>query len=293
MVGILDWLASSGVKRVRFTGGEPLLRKDVGKLALHAKSRGFLVGLNTNGYLVAQRLADLENFDFILISVASATASTTDAVFRHKGSHRQKVKALTLLSQHPNLWVSTVLTPQSISELDSIAEWLQQFGISRWILLRPEPNGCGLALDLSGLKHTLSVIRLISKQMKFRISLGNALPLCADVDDEDQETLRELLIQGDGGIVSEGRSKLVINPSGQVLVHYAIEQPVGTIFGDLGEVFAHPISRAVRGTEDLPHSCLSCLDLSICGGGSRLAALASKDRSLVDPLMGSRYRSMF
>ncbi|MFH1551870.1 MAG: radical SAM protein, partial [bacterium] len=49
---IVDSISESGVKIIRFTGGEPLLRKDIFDLLKYAKNKDLEVRLNTNGSLI-------------------------------------------------------------------------------------------------------------------------------------------------------------------------------------------------------------------------------------------------
>ncbi|NGX34731.1 MAG: putative mycofactocin radical SAM maturase MftC [Candidatus Anoxychlamydiales bacterium] len=48
----LDKLYHSGIRRVVLTGGEPTVRKDLVRIAEHAKNKGFNVYLSTNGILL-------------------------------------------------------------------------------------------------------------------------------------------------------------------------------------------------------------------------------------------------
>lgn len=71
--GILDFLAASGVRKVRFTGGEPLLRDDIVDLVRYAKAVDGIetVVLTTNGVLLDRRLdklveAGLDGINFSL-----------------------------------------------------------------------------------------------------------------------------------------------------------------------------------------------------------------------------------
>ena len=47
--GIIDDLRMSGIRNIHFTGGEPLLRKDLSDIIAYASAAGFTVGLTTNG----------------------------------------------------------------------------------------------------------------------------------------------------------------------------------------------------------------------------------------------------
>jgi radical SAM protein with 4Fe4S-binding SPASM domain len=118
------------------------------------------------------------------------------------------------------------------------------------------------------------------------IGLGNAVPVCAARDSDGQRILAALLRAGDGGLVSEGRSKLVIDPSGQVLCHYGIDAPLGQALGDLRELWQYPAATKMRDASNLPNQCTSCEHLGVCLGGSRIAArTAYGTYAAPDPLM--------
>src|ERR1041385_8616410 len=98
---VIAWIADAGIGRIRFTGGEPLLRKDVGHLAAQARAHGLVTGINTNGHLVPRWAETLfEEFDFVLVSIISADPKRTDEIMRFRCSHAKKLQALSVLSGH-------------------------------------------------------------------------------------------------------------------------------------------------------------------------------------------------
>src|SRR6187551_3298867 len=78
---VLDDLAAFNVPAVLFSGGEPLVRKDLFELAAHARLLGLHVVLSTNGTLIdrttAERFVALK-FAYIGISLDSATPAVHD-----------------------------------------------------------------------------------------------------------------------------------------------------------------------------------------------------------------------
>lgn len=66
--GRLSEAWSLGCRLVSFTGGEPLMRRDIGELVHHSLSLGYYVGLVTNGVLLDKHLDDLRNIDFLAVS---------------------------------------------------------------------------------------------------------------------------------------------------------------------------------------------------------------------------------
>ena len=66
---ILDELARMGTKRISFSGGEPLLRTDLGKIIDYTKNLSISPSINTSGFQVAERIGELKNLDLIKISL--------------------------------------------------------------------------------------------------------------------------------------------------------------------------------------------------------------------------------
>ena len=68
----LDMIAQMREARVRlvsFTGGEPLLREDIGRLVEAVKRGGMACKLNSNGALVPARIDALRQLDLLQISL--------------------------------------------------------------------------------------------------------------------------------------------------------------------------------------------------------------------------------
>ena len=66
---LIDQMKAAGVRLISFTGGEPLVRGDMGEIIRYVKSHGLVCKLNSNGMLVQQRLDDLRPLDLLQISV--------------------------------------------------------------------------------------------------------------------------------------------------------------------------------------------------------------------------------
>ena len=66
---LIEQLSCLGTQRLGLTGGEPLLREDIGHLIDYATSQGIFVSLNTNGSLVEKKIRELRNLDLITLSL--------------------------------------------------------------------------------------------------------------------------------------------------------------------------------------------------------------------------------
>jgi MoaA/NifB/PqqE/SkfB family radical SAM enzyme len=88
---VIDTLARLGCARVSFTGGEPLLRNDMGALLDRARARGIATRLNSNGALVRERIDGLSGLDALTLSL-DGPEPVHDAI-RGRGSYREVVDA--------------------------------------------------------------------------------------------------------------------------------------------------------------------------------------------------------
>lgn len=94
---LLDDLAAMGTLWLLITGGEPLLREDFEEIYLHAKARGFIVTLFTNGTLLDERtMALLKRFrPFVMeITLYGATKEVYEKVTGVAGSFERCMRGI-------------------------------------------------------------------------------------------------------------------------------------------------------------------------------------------------------
>jgi len=97
---ILDQIADAGCLWLLLTGGEPLVRKDFRDIYLHAKKRGFIISLFTNGTLITPELADcLAEWPpyAVEITLYGVTKDVYERVTRIPGSFERCRKGIELL----------------------------------------------------------------------------------------------------------------------------------------------------------------------------------------------------
>lgn len=66
---MVDEFSQLGTQWISFTGGEPLLREDIGKIIEYVKRKGIYVSISSNGKLVPERIKDLGRLDRIKLSL--------------------------------------------------------------------------------------------------------------------------------------------------------------------------------------------------------------------------------
>jgi len=125
---ILTEAASLGCLRVRFTGGEPLLREDFEEIYIFARKLGLKVLLFTNATLIAPHLADLFSrippLEKIEISVYGMSKKSYESVTRTPGSFQAAMKGIKLLLERKIPFiVKAAFLPQNKGELDEFESW--------------------------------------------------------------------------------------------------------------------------------------------------------------------------
>jgi cyclic pyranopterin phosphate synthase len=74
LLSVIETASSVGMRKVRFTGGEPLLRKDIESLIEFARTAGFEdISLTTNGFGLAERSERLGNAGLNRINISLDT----------------------------------------------------------------------------------------------------------------------------------------------------------------------------------------------------------------------------
>ncbi|ASJ08190.1 hypothetical protein A3L11_02690 [Thermococcus siculi] len=117
---ILTKLKEAGVEKINFTGGEPLLCRNLGELVKYAKELGMATSIVTNGYYLTESAGRefLKNYgkylDWIGISLDSGREEVEKALGRGHGDHvRRVIEAVDLirtLYPHIGIKINTVVT---------------------------------------------------------------------------------------------------------------------------------------------------------------------------------------
>jgi radical SAM protein with 4Fe4S-binding SPASM domain len=138
---VLEQAADLGCPEVRFTGGEPLLRRDFEELYLHARRLGMAVRLSTNargfgrgngrgggrGARLAALLARTPPLAPVEVTAYGMHAASYEAVTRAPGSFAQYRRGLERLLGHGvEVQVKGVVLPPTRAELAEFEAWAAQ-----------------------------------------------------------------------------------------------------------------------------------------------------------------------
>jgi radical SAM protein with 4Fe4S-binding SPASM domain len=125
---ILTEAASLGCLKVRFTGGEPLLREHFEEIYVFARRLGLKVLLFTNATLITPQLADLlfriPPLEKIEVSVYGMSEKSYEAVTRTPGSFHAAMRGIKLLLDRKIPFiVKAAFLPPNKGELDEFEKW--------------------------------------------------------------------------------------------------------------------------------------------------------------------------
>jgi radical SAM protein with 4Fe4S-binding SPASM domain len=116
-LGVIDQLAESGLLVLAFSGGEPLLRRDIFQLIDRAMDRGLVVQVATNGAVITKRVAarlQQSGVRGVTVSLDGASAATHDHFRQFPGLFDRTLRAIQLLAEH-ELRVVVSFTPTTLN----------------------------------------------------------------------------------------------------------------------------------------------------------------------------------
>ena len=119
---ILDQAAALGCLRISFSGGEPMLRPDIGELVDHCASLGMAPEINSSGLDIAGRIGELGRLELLKLSL-DGPEDVHDAQCRRPGSYQEVLQALTAARANGirTVLVATI-TRLNVDALDHVLE---------------------------------------------------------------------------------------------------------------------------------------------------------------------------
>ena len=282
---IIDNIAQAGIKIIRFTGGEPLLRKDIFELLKHAKNKGLEVRLNTNASLINKRAVEkLKGIvDNVLIPIESYNNKKESEITGYPDSLKKKIKAIELLKKAriSVIRAGTVAAKENILNFDKIAQLISKLPLDEWEFYRPIPVSGKEELNSKLVKYFVDKLIDLRKNTEKAIFIANALPFCAIKD------LNKINNVSKGGLFDDGHTRLVIDPRNFVKPHYFMDENIGETLNILG-AWQSPFMKKMRNLEYLPKQCKNCNFVFKCRGGSRqIAKMLFGKYQAADPLAKS------
>jgi radical SAM protein with 4Fe4S-binding SPASM domain len=273
---IIDSIVEAGIPKIRISGGEPLLRKDLLEIVEYAKSKNLLVWMNSNATLFTKEKAqELKPYvDNILVSLNGYDDETDGRWTCTKESFSKKIEGIkTLMENGIDIRCGTVATPDNINNLEKIHAVVNKLNIKQWEVYRPIYKELK-ELDIETLYRKLVTITLETGKWH---PIANIIPLCI-------MNPKKLDILSNGGKYDDGHSRITVDPRGFAKPDYFSETNIGDP-RDIMSCWNHPHMQKIRNLEYLPKECNNCIYKEKCKGGSRELSYALHGRyDQPDPL---------
>ena len=130
----------SGVRMIRFTGGEPLLCSDLPYFISYCHTKGIKTSIITNGLILNEKIDDLvkNGLDQVIFSIDGSSSKIHDSLRGVSGLFSKIEYSLDRISkEYPQLKirVNTVVSEKNINDLPDLAIWLDKHHVQQWSII--------------------------------------------------------------------------------------------------------------------------------------------------------------
>jgi MoaA/NifB/PqqE/SkfB family radical SAM enzyme len=213
---IIKFLKEQGLEAINFTGGEPLLRKDIVELIKYSKKLGLSTILTTNGILLKEKIGALAKYlDFIGLPLDSIKPDihnamrVTAATRNHQGLVVKLINEISRKYPKIGIKINTIVTKKNKSSLIALGSLLDGKVVS-WKLSQFIPGAVG-KLHQSDYQITQADFLKVADQCKKKFPKINIIAAVAHSRDSGCR---------------------ILSTAGHLL------KPVGNKLKDLGDIFS-------------------------------------------------------
>jgi len=283
---------------ILFSGGEPLLRKDLFDLASLSKEKGIRVALSTNGTLITRAVAsEISRIGFAEVGISLDGIEATNDRFRGKeGAYKEALDGIrNCIALGLRVSLRLTITRFNYEELPAVFQLAEDEGIDRLCFYHLAYSGRGSSLIEADISHaqTRAVIDTICAHTldlhrrglrKEVLTVGNHadgvfLYLKLREQGLKQADKALELLKANGGNNSGIKISAVddqgnVHPD-QFWWHYSLGNVCQRKFGDIWSDVSEPLLKGLRNRKELLKGrCARCRYLDICNGNLRVRAEA-------------------
>ncbi len=131
----MDILKDAGIVELVLSGGDPLLRSDIGEIIDYATER-FVTTVYDNGSMAAKKIDLLRNVDFVAISIDSLDEKKQDYIKNVPGALKNALNTVdTLQKEGIKISVTPTISQMNLNEIVDITNYFTNKGIPVWYCL--------------------------------------------------------------------------------------------------------------------------------------------------------------
>ena len=263
----IDSLSELGCKIFSVTGGEPLLRGDIFEVLEHAKNKGMVIGIVTNGYVTEEYEEQLRKakLDSVLVSI-DGHAANHEKIRGIKGSYEKCLKSLDFYYELkvPVRAVSTVMLDENVDDIPRIIEdvWKHNITTQRIQPLVPEGRAKGTRNNPETVKKVLRIIH-DARERGINVDMSEGFGYLGVIDER---------VRPYDFFCGCGWNTFTIMSDGNIMGCPALDYPElgeGNIRKkDLKRIWWNGFDKFRKAIlEDLPKKCKECQYVKVCRGG--------------------------
>jgi radical SAM protein len=305
--GLIDHLVEFGSPILIFTGGDPMMRRDLFDLISYASERGLRCSLTPTATALptVERLMQAKEAGIrrIALSLDAPSPDTHDEFRQVSGSWKRTMRILhnakeVGLSVQGNTTVSTF----KVDQLPDMVPFVQEVDAVQWSVFFLVPTGrAQVQYMISAQKHeeVFNWLYNLSEDAPFDIK-ATAAPMYRRVAIQRKKAVSKndqpVTFQGAGfqyadGLhrptkgVNDGNGFLFISHLGQIMPSGFLPIDCGNVRDqDIVEVYrTHPVFKDLRNYENLKGKCGICDYQDVCGGQRGRAYGVTGDYMETDP----------
>ncbi len=288
-----DWLRvieearALGVLQVHFSGGEPMLRRDLSTLVSRAHALGMYTNLVTSGIpmkeadVAALAAAGLDHFQ---LSIQDSVPGSADAIAGLRGHERKMTVAGWVRAHGLPMTVNVVLHRANVDRLLPIAELAVGLGAERLELAHTQFYGWALTNRAALMPTREQVDKATRDAAIAKERYGGTVEIVHVIADYHDNTPKPCMY-------GWGLRQFVVAPTGDVLPCLSAAQlpglgVVNVRDAGLREIWYESAAfNRFRGTEWMPEPCQSCALRDVDFGGCRCQAYQLVgDAAATDPV---------
>ncbi|MDH3596081.1 MAG: pyrroloquinoline quinone biosynthesis protein PqqE [Rhodospirillales bacterium] len=274
---VIREIADLGALQIHFSGGEPLVRKDLERLVEEARDAGLYANLITSAVLLTEdRLQALvaAGIDHVQVSFQDSEAVGGDRIGGYRGAHEKKIDAARRVrAAGLPVTLNMVVHRQNLHHLEAMFDMAVELDAHRIEIAHVQyygwayENRAALLPTRAQLDRSIEVVDAARERYKGRFAIDYVVP--------DYYARRPKACMG-----GWGRRFLNVSPSGKVLPCHAAETITGLAFDTVLERSLEDIWESseaflrFRGTDWMPEPCRSCERRELDWGGCRCQAFA-------------------
>lgn len=262
------------VPSVSFTGGEPLLRKDLCQLIAHAKSLSLWTNLITNGTLVTPKVArqlKTVGLDSAQVSIEAGDADLHDSIVQQRGAFEKTCAGVCALRDAGiRVHTNTTISALNKNSLQAILVLVKSLGMDRFSMNMLMPEGSAkvniseLLVSYSDIGEIVLDVWSKAQESGLEFMWYSPTPMC----------IFNPVIHGLGNKGCAACDGLLsIAPNADILPCSSYPKPMANILGIKGrfqEIWGSKAFAFFRKKEFAPQICQACEHLAVCNGACPL-----------------------